>query len=313
MRNTLTNALGCAAIALILAASLTSAPRAQASEPLQYVALGDSVTQLAGFTARYSGHIRADLGLSVQTTNLGVGGSTSGELLERLRTNADYRTAVASADVITLQAGLNDFYRARLLYQSGECGGDDNLECMRSMVVDFSANWSALHDELVALADPSHTAIRPIDLYYPSFASDHAVGAFAILNPYLLQMNQHIAATSLERDLPLAGVHDAFHGSAGDGDPMAAGLLLSDQLHTTDAGNRMLATLLRGAGYLPLVPYCPDVNLTNSVNVVDLFLVAHNFGRIVTAATVVYDVNADGYINIIDMSHTVRKNGMICS
>lgn len=313
MPRTLTRIILGTALAAIVATSLPAMPRAEAAEPLQFVALGDSVTESGGFIARYREHLQSDLGLTARVINLGTGGSTSGELLERVRANPDYRTAIAGADVITLEIGLNDIYRARGKYLSGDCGGDDNQDCLREMVDAFEANWTALHDEIFALTTPVETAIRPIDIYYPFFASDQSNGAFAVLNGYLIQMNEHIAATSLARDIPLANVYLAFHGPNGDVDPMQSGYLLADQIHTTDAGDRLIAAALRGSGYLPIEPICPDVNQNNVVNIADLYLIGRNMGRRAMPETTTFDVNGDGYINIIDMYLTVKKHGMVCA
>ncbi len=305
-------ALAVAVLALLSGVSPAGTPPAEAAQPLQFVALGDSLTQSGGFTARYRDRMQADLGLASQSVNLGTNGSSSGELLDRLITNPAYRTAVAGADVIVIQAGLNDYYRARFRYLSGDCGGEDNQDCMREMVPSFNANWTALLEELLVLADSEEVAIRALNMHYPFFALDNWTGPFAVLNVYLSQMNEHIAAESARLDIPLADVHAAFHGPAGNLDPINGGYLLLDGIHPTDAGNRAIADALRSLGYLPLVPTCPNVNNDNRVNIVDLFLIAKNAGAPVTAESALFDVNGSGHIDIVDLFLAAKKVDMFC-
>ncbi len=305
--------MGGALLPLVLVASLLGTQRAEAAQPLRIVALGDSVTQLGGFTARYREHVQRDLAITAQVVNLGTNGASSGELLARLRTDATYRDAVATADIITLQVGLNDFYGMRGPYASGECRGADNQDCLRGMVSLFSANWTGILNEIFVLADPAQVAIRPMDIYYSTVAFDQAAGTFPVLNSYVGEMNQHIAAESVRLGLPPPAVHTAFNGLSGDVDPIAAGYILIDGVHTTDAGNRSIADTLRTTGYLPVEPGCPNVNGDNRVNVVDLFLIAKNIDKPVTTETSVFDVNADRRINVVDVFLAAKKIDVFCT
>src|SRR5262249_58321417 len=97
-----------------LALSLALLCRAGAASALSYVALGDSLAVGSGdgggggYVARYRDDLAADLEAPVALQNLGVGGSTTQNLLDSLTTDSMVESAVAGADVVTFDIGGND-------------------------------------------------------------------------------------------------------------------------------------------------------------------------------------------------------------
>ncbi|HWR34455.1 MAG TPA: SGNH/GDSL hydrolase family protein [Clostridia bacterium] len=222
----------------------------------KYVALGDSLA--AGFTAsqgyvqRYSQYVQADTGASVTVRNMGVPGWQSGDLLNALRNDADFRAAVFSADIVTWDIGGNDLLSSYKLYLRGNCGGSDNQDCFRSAVANFRINWNGIISELLALSRPGKTILRTMDIYNPFVAEQMVLGNLGQTKPYLDAVNVHIESSAQQNGIRCAKVYLAFNGAQGLDDPVSKGLISIDGFHASDAGHKLMADLLRGFGYAPL-------------------------------------------------------------
>lgn len=208
------------------------------AEALQYVALGDSLASGMGGEPSYADFYRRGLeqmtGQPVDLTNLGRPGWTSTQLLQALRSNAEFRNAVANADVITWDIGGNDIVQAVIRNGTGTCGGDDGLRCMRQTARRFAERWNAVIDELVALRRSDDVALRTFDLYSPFIYPD------ARTEPIMDQlgaMNGTITASQGRDGVEVAPVAKAFAGAP---DP----LLDDDGLHPSRKGHRVIARLL---------------------------------------------------------------------
>jgi len=107
-----------------------------------YLALGDSladgVLAQQGYVPRYESYINIDTGANVHTTNLGVPGWHSGDLLNAIQTDDDFRNNIANAEVLTWDIGGDDLANAHDNYTKGTCGGTDNQDCLRNAVATLS-------------------------------------------------------------------------------------------------------------------------------------------------------------------------------
>ena len=65
-------------------------------------------------------------------------------------------------------------------YTQGTCGGADNLDCVRTAVISFEQNWSAIITELLTLLGTNDTIIRSMDIYDPYVAADMQKGIFTL-------------------------------------------------------------------------------------------------------------------------------------
>ena len=72
------------------------------------------------------------------------------------------------------------------------------------------------------------------------------------MEPYLDQVNQHIASSAQANGIPMAQVHLAFNGLNGDQDPVARGLIRVDGVHPNDNGHKVIADALAALGYVRL-------------------------------------------------------------
>lgn len=221
-----------------------------------YTALGDSLADgliaQQGYVQRYATDVNMDTGANVNTTNLGVPGWHSGDLLNAIQTNPVYSSAISNAQVLTWDIGGDDLANAHDSYTQGTCGGTDGQDCLRNAVSTFEQNWSAIITQLLALRSTSNTIIRTMDIYNPYVASDMKAGIFDIAEPYLDQVNNYIHTTAAAAGIPVANVHQAFNGADGTTDPGTLGLLAVDGFHPNDAGHKVIADQLRALGYAPL-------------------------------------------------------------
>ena len=221
-----------------------------------YTALGDSLADgvLAeqGYVQRYATYVNLDTGANVDTTNLGVPGWHSSDLLNALQTHPDFRSSLSSAQVITWDIGGDDLANAHSHFTEGICGGTDNQDCLRSAVTTLEQNWSAIISQILQVRSTGNTIIRTMDIYNPYVASDMQAGNFDKLEPYLDEVNHYIHSTASAHGIPVANVHQAFNGADGKTDPNTLGLLAPDGFHPNDAGHKVIADQLRALGYAPL-------------------------------------------------------------
>jgi lysophospholipase L1-like esterase len=202
-----------------------------------YVALGDSlaagVGAREGYVARYAAHIESDTGARVEVLNLGVSGQTSSELLYALRNEESMRRALAAAEVVTFNIGINDLGHAGEAYERGACGGDDGQKCLRAAVAELEENWDAIVAEILSLRSTENTVIRTAGLgYTPRVA--------AVFESYVARVDRHIATTSATSGIPYAQPHLRDRHMSPDG------------VHPNDAGYEVIAGRLRELGYAPL-------------------------------------------------------------
>jgi len=223
----------------------------------QYSALGDSLAvgvldSQGGYVRRYDNYISTDTGVTVSLTELGVNGAHSGDLLKSLENDPNYRSHISSSQVVTWDIGGDDLLHAINLFRQGQCGGADNQDCLRSAVAGFIPNWDAIVQQILALRDKNKTIIRTMDIYNPFVAELMVDGTFSTVEPYLDQVNQHIATSAMVNGIPMAQVHLAFNGPNGDQDLVMKGLIALDGIHPNDNGHKAIADALRALGYGPL-------------------------------------------------------------
>lgn len=218
--------------------------------------MGDSLAagELAqlGYVPRYATYVNTDTGATVTTLNMGIPGWQSGDLLNALQNDPVFRNQVSGAELVTWDIGGNDLSGPHDSFVNNTCGGPDNQDCLRSAVATFETNWDAIVVELLKLRDPSKTILRTMDIYNPYVAADTQAGRFAIIEPYLDQVNNHIHDNAKANNIPVAEVHTAFNGADGTQDPGTLNLIAADGFHPNDAGHKVIADQFRALAYAPL-------------------------------------------------------------
>jgi lysophospholipase L1-like esterase len=255
--------------AMMLGLLLNTRAAGGAGSTIHYLALGDSLAAWAvyddatygrGYVEYVTDSVQPPPPRVVAVNNLGFGFATSADLLQQLA-EPDVRASVAASDVVTWDIGLVDWLFARIDYQQGTCGGEDNQDCLRDMVAAFGANWDQVVTEMTGLTRPG-AAVVAADIYYPTVAEDVAAGSFAVLDSYLAQMNAHIHATT---GVAVGDVHLAFNGPDGTDDPGVDHGYLYDGLHPNGAGGLAFADALLAVmvdtdadTVIDAVDNCPD-------------------------------------------------------
>ncbi|CAN5885838.1 spore germination lipase LipC [soil metagenome] len=242
-------------------------PDTSAPEPLDYLALGDSLTTGysvdKGYVKRYRIRLRKGVDAPVRLTNLGRNGWTSTQLLRALRKKPRFRRAVRDAEVVTWRIGTNDLRKARLKYKRGTCGGADNQECLRRTARRFRTNWNKVTRRILFLRADHDTIIRTATLYNPYVAQDkrqdtwkddEQLTDFEVLRPYFHAVNRHIIRTTSKKEIPAARVYRVFNGRSRSEDPRAKGYIFTDNIHMNLRGHKIFARLLHKLGYAPLIP-----------------------------------------------------------
>jgi lysophospholipase L1-like esterase len=202
-----------------------------------YVALGDSlavgVGARRGYVARYAAYIATDTGARIDMLNLGQSGQTSPELFHALRNDPAMRRALGTAEVITFNIGINDLGHAGEAYENGTCGGSDNQKCLRAAVEEFKENWDAIIAELLSLRSTEDAVIRTAGIGYTPRVEE-------IFEPYVDEVNHHIATTAANHDIPYAQPY------------LGEEYMSPDGVHPNGHGYEVIADRLRELGYGPL-------------------------------------------------------------
>ena len=230
----------------LFATQTAEAPTPTAPPEWDYVARGDSIVALSSYAKPYAAHIEADLGVKVRLDNRGRSGIESGTLLNALRSNQVWRDAISEAEIVTLVIGDADLIYALIGdYQRGDCGGEDNRDCLRDALESSRMNYDAIIAELLTLCS-SKTIIRTMTYYYGSLED---YGFDGDLRPFYEPLNDDIIQATSENNIPVALVHSAFNGPNGDEDPADKGYLADDGLHPSEVGAAVIADLHRELGY----------------------------------------------------------------
>lgn len=218
-------------------------------EHLSYVALGDSLTQQpGGFAEQYTAYLDADLRTTTTLTNLGQSGWTSSFLLTAVQSDERFRAAIREADLITVEIGLNDWGTARSWYLDPSKGCYQDLNCFRTFTDQFKANVDATLTEIRQLNPSSTLAILVMDLYYAHIETDQQSGNYALFDPYMREMNEHIYASAPANGTRVAVTRPTINGIDGNQSGQLQDFLTLDG-HPKDKGATVIANKFRDIGY----------------------------------------------------------------
>lgn len=201
----------------------------------------------------YAKWIEQDLGVQVNVHPFFYGGSTSGFVLRKIRSDASLRAAVQSADVIVFTVPSGE---GKLLCPWDDAGyrpapgtPAEYRACGKQLVASYAANAAAIVAEIVALRSPADALIRATDrwdVFYPTY---QAMGLGAVTHEVSVALNAGLTRAAAAHGIPVAQAHATFMGPDGTTDPVAAGNVQRDELHLTGQGITTLASLLRKLGY----------------------------------------------------------------
>jgi hypothetical protein len=221
----------------------TDTPTPETSE-WNYVALGEGFA----FASLYAKHIEDDLGVKVKVYLAGSVSTTTAQLLEHLRNDQALRERLSEAEVVTVVFGDNEMGE----YLTGPCAGVENLpECISTqLTTTFAPNLDAIFGELLTLCKPS-TIIRTMSYYSRNIGWQALGDTQSVFGDVTL--NDCILEAAAKHNIPVAPVHEAFNGPAGDEDPIAKGYCeASGGLNAVGAAK--IAETFQEVGYEPTIP-----------------------------------------------------------
>jgi hypothetical protein len=118
----------------------------------------------------------------VQLDDRTENGGTTTTMLRELRTSADVRGAVAGADILVIETGLNDLDETGALEKvaAGACGGPDGNRCLRAMGERWNRHFESIARTVDRLRAGKPTALRLVTsqnvfVSDPSIVTDHGL------------------------------------------------------------------------------------------------------------------------------------------
>lgn len=252
-----------AVLAAMFVAALSGPATAQ-QQPNYYTAYGDSITYGYGavglpYASLYSWQASVDTEKTLTLVNNGVPGWKSDQWLAQLRNyRSYYGTENRNSRAITLFVGFNDLYVPRQLkYKTGQCGGSDGQDCLRSAVSTFETSLDGILDELTATCPTSGATLTVANIYDPFVAIDKAAHTYPndgatsdneVYQKYIGQINDAIDESAAAHGVAVADVYSIINGENGDEDPVAKGWMQADGIHPNLYGNVAIADELHDQG-----------------------------------------------------------------
>jgi lysophospholipase L1-like esterase len=231
------------------------APACESPSCWTYVALGDSWTgNICGgksYVDYYADYIKSDLGVKVRVLNKWKADLTTDELLSALRGDQGLRNEISEAKVVTFLIGGNSV--EGIVVNPG-------VTDIRKALAPWREIYDAVIDEILSLRSTSDTIIRAITEANPWVSYLKKQGILDQVKPNLAGYVEQTVEAASQHNIPVARVDLAWNGPNLDEDPAAKGYTCGDvselmsSVHPNEAGNRVIADVLRKLGYKPLGP-----------------------------------------------------------
>jgi lysophospholipase L1-like esterase len=249
----------------------TVVPRATPGSKADFtvVAVGDSIPMngaqicpgCTGFVDRYADALASATGRTVEVRNLSQGGLDVGVLLKELGGWSERASALADADAIIVGIAHNDVPWAVSDDACDGDGGDDpdwstyTDACLVTEVRRYTPTYKAVFERIAALRAGEPTILRTINRYneWIGRPGRALVPAGVTMTVTTIEAwNKMICGAAEANGFVCADISTAFNGT--DGLRPSGELLASDYVHPSDKGNAVIADVLTGLGFEPLVP-----------------------------------------------------------
>lgn len=200
-----------------------------------FVVIGDSIAEGVGSNDpavdSYAAIVAEKNGYEL--TNIARAGSTSLDLLNKVKLNKDAREAIKNADIIEISIGGNDFLLNNMLLTiAGASRGD--FSRVEEILVSFRKNFDKIITEIKALNPTALVVVQT--LYNPMGGTelfDAYEAALEMLNGVYVDYLSENPGSYIITD-----VHGAFAGKNG--------LIYKDNIHPSPEGHTVIAdTLLK--------------------------------------------------------------------
>lgn len=228
--------LGMSAALITLTALFLSACAQDDAEQATLVALGDSITYGANLEDREVSAYPYLMGeaAELEVQNLAVSGWQTGQLIDALRTDAEYQQIVSEADFIAMTIGGNDLLR---ILRTAEAESGGSMEVMMGIILEELAS-NVVFDEVGELIEEirslTDARILLFNIYNPLPPSS---SLYFIGDSLLPQVNTAIAnVAEIYEDVHLA---DAFTAYQNNQDAY----IIAGDIHPTEEGQAVLAEI----------------------------------------------------------------------
>jgi len=239
-------------IVLIVASLLTSCgPKAT----WDYVVIGDNIQLLSTVVSQYAAYIEKDQRIEIVIHDYSAKSHSASLILRYMIYDDEFREAIASAEVITLNWHVASADLPESNYVKGECGGTDNQDCLREGYAKIKEDWAGMLDIIASLRNDSPTIARIMVVgdwanetsYYGKQLSNEQMH---ISNSYFVDMQNFIVADADSRGIPVLLVFpDPYYNN----EIPPADYFLSDGIHLSDSGSKLIADGLMELGYEAIV------------------------------------------------------------
>lgn len=256
--------------------TVTLTPVASATPPLptltpwSLVVVGDSIAfnssedcpGCTGFVDRYAAALSKASGHPVKVHNLSQHNSLQIDgLIDELKTDTIRRQALANADVIIVNIAHND---AAMNSNDDPCDGPngDNPDwskysaaCATAAAELFRPKFESIYAQIVALRGGKPTLFRTINRYNDWIGwPGHELPPEGITATKVVidAWSAMICEAAQANGFACADVYHTFNGP--DGLKPSGDLVGNDYTHPSDSGNEVIARILTGLGYAPLLP-----------------------------------------------------------
>lgn len=261
---------------LVMCATLQPTPTAtsttKAPEEIKewdYVVFGDATTW--GFPKYYASYMEKDLGVKVTIHNKTVDANSVFDILRILRKDESLRKLVSEAEVVTLIGNPNlsqghtleslenyiEWKKQPSWYKDcGMRGGSYRPpgDCSPETFESYIENIKGVIEEILSLRKGMPTIIRAMDYYMPLYSEWKNHGIEKECTCCWENFNNAIHQAAAACNVPVARVYDAFNGPNHDEDPREKGYIMDNGEHTNEAGQKVIADLMRELGYKPVTP-----------------------------------------------------------
>lgn len=243
-------ATGIPALSLTPALQLNPIPTAtETMKELDLVILSDS--SLLGVGKYYAAYIEEDLNATVNLHDEWQGSLSAKTLLKQLQKEERLRRILRDSEVVV-------YFGNPVGSATGDwsCVPRANYvkDCSPETFSEYQATLEAIVEEILALRDGAPTIIRATDFYVPVLTQWREAGLEVECTRCIENMVAAVHEAAAAQNIPVARVYDALNGPNHDVDPRNMGYIGADDIHTSDLGQQVIASLLRELGYEPVVP-----------------------------------------------------------
>lgn len=240
------------AVVLIVATFLTACgPK----ETWDYIVIGDNLQLLSTVASRYAAYIEKDQGVEIVIHDFSEKSTPASWMLRNMQYHDEFREAIASAEVITINWPLASVDLLESNFIKGECGGADSQDCLRDGYAKAEEDWAGMLDAVASLRNGSPTVIRILVAgdwvnetnYYSKQLTDEQI---AIFNSFLADMQNFIIADADERGIPVLLV---FSEPYYNDETPPADYFQSEGVRLSNSASELIADGLRELGYQSIV------------------------------------------------------------